>query len=245
YNKYKFDSMIYEVGSEQTLHFKQIFKILELLGNKWAKNCIHAAHGLYLDKDGKKFATRKGKTIFMEDILNEATELARREVKKRETTSKEENEKRARAIALAAIIYGDLKNYRINDIVFDIERFTSFEGDTGPYLLYSYARAKSILRKADYKKAKFKIEKLTDAEKSLLLELSKFPEVVISAYYSLSPNLIANYAFQLAQNFNEFYHSTLVIKSENEQFRLALVDSFSQVLKNALSLLGISVLEKM
>ena len=245
--KYKFDKMFYEAGSEQTLHFRQVFKILELLGNSWAKDCAHISHGLYLDKDGKKFATRKGKTVFMQDILDEAKSLAEKEILKREEKIKKSDlEERAKAIALAAIFYGDLKNYRANDMIFDIERFTSFEGDTGPYLLYSYARAKSILRKAGHKKyKKVKIEKLSDAEKSLISQLSQFPEIASNAYTNLSPNLIANYAFQLSQNFNEFYHKEQVIGSESQQFKLLLVECFSQVLKNALTLLGIPVLEKM
>jgi arginyl-tRNA synthetase len=246
YKKYKFNSMLYEVGSEQTLHFNQIFKVLELMNNKWAHNCRHIAHGLYLGKDGKKFATRKGKTVFMEDIINEASELARKEITKREPKiTKKELEKRANAIALAAIFYGDLKNYRVNDMIFDIERFTSFEGDTGPYLLYSYARARSILEKAKYKQKKYLLKNLNDSEKNLISQLNNFPAVVLDSYKSFSPNLIANYAFQLSQTFNEFYHSNKVIGSENEQFRLVLVSSFSQVIKNALKLLGISALEKM
>ncbi len=243
--KYNFDFMFYEVGSEQNLHFRQVFKILELLGHKWAKNCTHIAHGMYLGKDGKKFSTRKGKMLFMSDILNETDLLARDELKKRCKLSEKELEARSRAISNAAIIYGDLKNHHASDMVFDIERFTSFEGDTGPYLLYSYARARSILEKAKYKNKKYSIHNLNDSEKSLISILSNFPEVVKESYNSLSPNLIANYALQLSQTFNEFYHSNQVIRSENEQFRLVLVDSFSQVLKNSLSLLGIPVIEKM
>ena len=247
YKKYKFNIMLYEVGSEQKLHFQQVFKTLELMGYNWAKNCIHLNHGLYLGKDGKKFSTREGKTIFMGDIISEANSLAKKEILKREPKiSQKTLEKRARAIALAAIIYGDLKNYRVNDIVYDAERFTSFDGDTGPYLLYSYARARSILKKAKYNpKKKYTTHNLNDAEKKLVSQLGNFKKVVSNAYEGFSPNLIANYAFETAQLFNEFYHSDQVIGSENEQFRLVLVDSFSQVLKNALSLLGIKAIEKM
>jgi len=247
HKKYKFDSMFYEVGSEQKLHFEQLFKILELMGKPWAKNCKHISHGLYLDNDGKKLSTRKGKTVSMEGVFNEAKSLAEAEITKREPKLKKKDlEQRANAIALASIIYGDLKNYRVNDIVFDIERFTSFEGDTGPYLLYSYARAKSILKKAKFKSIKkYKIHNLNDLEKKLILQLNKFPQIVKNSYESLSPNLVANYAFETSQIFNEFYHSNPVIGSENEQFRLILVDSFSQVLKNALALLSISTLEEM
>ncbi len=244
HKKYKFDKMIYEVGSEQKLYFQQLFKVLELIGYSWAKDCIHVSHGLYLDTDGKKFATRKGKTIFMEEIIKETKELAKKEIKQRESLPEKELEKRALAIARAAIIYGDLKNYRENDIVFDIKKFLAFEGDTGPYLLYTYARAKSILRKSN-KKAGVSVKDLTEKEKALILELAKFPETVKKANESLAPNLIANYSFNLAQKFNEFYHSDKVINSENEAFRLQLVKASAQVLKNSLALLGIVALEKM
>lgn len=242
--RFKADYLLYEVGAEQKLHFKQFFKILELLGYKFAKNCVHIDHGLYLDKDGKKLATRKGKTIFMEDVLEETIELARRELSKREKLSKSELENRALKIARAAIFYGDLKNFRASDAIFDIEKFLKFEGDTGPYLLYTYARAKSILRKVENKKP-FKISEISDKEKKLILELSKFSEIVEKSYGTFSPNLIANYAFQLSQVFNEFYHSEKVIGSKNESFRLALVESFAHVLKNSLALLGIETLEEM
>lgn len=245
YKKYSFSQMIYEVGSEQKLNFQQLFKVLELMGYEWAKNCVHVAHGLYLDSDGKKFATRKGKTVFMSDVLFETVGLAKKEIMKREKLDEEELESRALAIARAAIIYGDLKNYLENNAIFDIEKFLSFEGDTGPYLLYTYARARSILSKNENKSKKVKTLQLTDKEKSLIVLMSSFPDIVKKAYESLSPNIIANYSFQLAQSFNEFYHSDKVIGSDNEQFRLKLVESFSQVLRNSLSILGIPVLDKM
>jgi len=163
YNRFKFSKMIYEVGQEQILYLKQVFKILELMGYDWAKNCIHVDHGFYLDKDGKKFATRKGKTVFMEDVLKETISLAEKEIKKRfPKLSKGELQRRANKVAIAAIFYGDLKNNRINNMIFDIDRFVSFEGDTGPYLLYSYARASSILEKA--KKQKLKKSEFEDFE---------------------------------------------------------------------------------
>lgn len=244
--KYNADFIFYEVGSEQKLHFQQIFKTLELMGYSWAKNLRHIDHGLYLGRDGRKFSTRKGKTIFMADILQETKSLARQELSKRqEKIPKSELEKRSLLIARAAIVYGDLKNHRSQDVVFDIKRFLEFEGNTGPYLLYSYARARSILRKARHKSSIEKTKSVTEKEKELILELSKFPEVVKSAHEQLSPNLIANYAFSLSQKFNEFYQSTKVIGSDEEKFRLSLVDSFSQVLRNSLGLLGIETIERM
>ena len=246
--KYKFDRMIYGVGQEQKLHFNQFFRILEKMGYAWAKDCVHVSHGLYLDKDGKKFATRKGKSVFMRDILGEVVERAKLRLsevgsRKSEVGSRE-LEERARKIALAAIFYGDLKNSRENNVVFDVDRFFSFEGDTGPYLLYSYARASSIVRNVKSKKI-VKILDLKDAEIRLLKKIDLFGEVVGKAYEGLAPNLVANYCYELAQMFNEFYHSCPVLGSEEEGFRLALVKKFGETLKKGLELLGIEVLEEM
>lgn len=245
HKKYKFEKMIYEVGQEQKLHFKQLFKILELMGYDWAKNCGHIYHGHYLDKNGKRFRTRKGKTVCMEDILNETLVMAEKEIKKREPKiSKRELKERATRIAISAIFYGDLKNNHKNNIVFDIKKFVSFDGNTGPYILYSYARASSIMKKAP-KEKKFEVYDLEETEVALVKKLSQFPEIVLNAYKSLNPSVIANYSYQLAQIFNEFYHACRVIGSEQETFRLALVQSFRQVLKNSLELLGIETIEEM
>jgi arginyl-tRNA synthetase len=243
-NKYKFVKMVYEVGQEQTLHFKQLFKILELMGNKWAKDCVHVEHGLYLDIDNKRFATRKGKTLFMKDILEETTKLTKKEIEKRTKLKKSELEERAHRIAIAAIFYGDLKNNRKNNIVFDLKRFVSFEGDTGPYILYSYARASSIIKKNAPQK-KFEILELQEKEIELVKKLLDFKKVAKEAHNSLNPSLIANYCYQTSKVFNEFYHVCQVIGSDEEAFRLALVEAFRIVLKNSLSLLGISTIEKM
>ena len=245
YKKYKFDKMIYEVGQEQKLYFQQFLKVLELMGNKWAKNCEHVYHGLYLDKDGKKFSTRKGKTVFMNDILEETIKLAKKGIKKRtKKISKPELERRANKIAIAAIFYGDLKNNRAHDSIFDLKKFVSFEGNTGPYIQYSYARATSILKKSK-NKDKFEVPDLSDDELKLVKKLSNFSKVAQDAYSSNNPSLIANYVYQLSQTFNEFYHSSKVIGSDKESFRLALIESFRQVCKSSLRLLGIDVLEKM
>jgi len=138
-----------------------------------------------------------------------------------------------------------LKNNRKTDAIFDIKKFVSFEGDTGPYLMYSYARASSILRKSGAILKKFELEKLEEKEIELVKKLSQFPEAVLNAWRNLNPSVIANYSYQLAQIFNEFYHVCKVIGSEQETFRLALVEAFRQTLKNSLSLLGIETIEEM
>src|SRR3989344_6320525 len=237
YKKYKFSKMIYEVGSEQKLHFKQVFKVLELIGYDWAKNCVHVDHGLYLGKDGKKFATRKGKTVFMKDVINETIELAKQIIEKKNPKLKNKNEI-ARKIAVSAIFYGDLKNNRINDIIFDIEKFLDFEGDTGPYLLYSYVRANSILKKAN-KANKLKIKNISEKEFLLIKKLSQFNDVLINSSEHMSPSILANYIFDLAQLFNEFYHSSQVIGSEKEDFLINLVLAFKNTIGKCLNLLGI------
>jgi len=180
----------------------------------------------------------------MKDILDDTIKLAEKEIKKREKIAKEELKKRSEKIAIASIFYGDLKNNRKNNIVFDPKRFVSFEGDTGPYILYSYARASSILRKNAPDK-KFEILDLNDKEIELVKKLLDFENVVTKAYNSLNPSLIANYCYQISKSFSEFYHVCPVIGSEEQAFRLALVEAFRIVLRNASSLLGISVIEKM
>ncbi|VVB80331.1 Arginine--tRNA ligase [uncultured archaeon] len=246
FEKYKFNRMIYEVGQEQKLHFKQVFRVLKLLGYDFSDDCVHVAHGLYLGEDGKKFATRKGKTVMMKEVIKETYEIAKKNLLSREAKLSDlDLDHRAHSIALSAIIYGDLKNYRENDVVFDIDKFLEFEGNTGPYLLYAYARASSILRKVKSKKQKVEIFDLSPQETALLTKLQNFPNVVKSAYDQLAPNLIANYSYELAQIFNEFYHAHPVIGSKEEAFRLKLIDAFRNVLKTGLGLLGIDVLEEM
>jgi len=245
YKKHKFDKLIYEVGSEQSLHFRQFFMVLEKLGFKWAKDCVHVSHGLYLDNDGKKFSTRKGKTVYMSDIIEETVEKAKKNIKERAgDLSNKELERRAMVVAIAAIKYGDLKTYRQNSMVFDIDKFLAFEGDTGPYLLYSYARASSILKKAKSKE-KLEIGELEESEIALVKKIDMFPKVVENAYNNLAPNLIANYSYELAQIFNEFYHNCPVMGSDKVAFRLKLVDAFRATLKKSLGLLGIDTLEEM
>jgi arginyl-tRNA synthetase len=245
YKTYKFDRMIYEVGQEQKLHFRQVFRVLKLLGYDFSDNCVHVAHGLYLGEDGKKFATRKGKTVMMKDVIEETYEIAKKNLVSRGAKLSElDLEHRARAVSLAAIIYGDLKNFRENDVVFDLDKFLEFEGNTGPYLLYSYARASSILRKVK-SKAKVEILDFSKEESALLTKISKYPEIVKASYEQLAPNLIANYSFELAQTFNEFYHAHSVLGSKEEGFRLKLLEAFRNVLKSSLNLLGIEPLDEM
>ena len=246
HKKYNFEKMIYEVGQEQTMHFQQVFKILELMGYGWAKNCVHVKHGLYLGKDKKKFSTRKGKTADLNEIIDITEKYAQKEISKRfPELGQKELKERALKVALASIFYGDLKNNRETNIIFDPKSFVSFEGNTGPYILYSYARASSILKKTKTKD-KFSVpKKLEDKERDLFKSLTDFPEVALKAFKNYNPSIIANYIYSICKTFNEFYHAHPVIGSDEEPFRLALIESFRQVLRNSCNLLGIKLLEEM
>ena len=240
----KVDRSVYVAGAAQRHHFMQLFKTLELMKFPQAEKCRYVPV-TEVRLPGGKMSSRTGENVLYSDFKKEMLSHVQQEIKKRNPTiAKKELEKRSLAITIAALKYDMLKQDVDKSIVFNKEESLKFEGDTGPYLLYTYARAQSILSKASPAKSS-KTPFLTEKEKALIVALASFPEVVKQAYEALSPNLIANYAFQLAQSFNEFYHAERVIGSESESFRLSLVDAFSQVLKNALALLGIPVLEKM
>lgn len=247
FKEHKIDTSIYVVGSEQKLHLYQLFKTLELMKFKQAEKCKYVPVSLVRLPWGK-MSSRTGENILYSAFMKELTDYASKEIEKRHKLKKEALEKRALAIAIASLKYSMLKQDARKTFVFRKEEALKFEGDTGPYLLYTYARAKNILKKAKYKeRSKYALDRIAvdDSEKNLISQLGLFPEVVSQACQKLSPNSIANYAYQIAKLFNEFYHSAKVIGSEKERFRLVLVDSFAQVLKNSLFLLGITVIERM
>jgi len=222
-----------------------LLKTLEIMGLNKNRKYDFLTYGMVRLPTGK-MSSRTGENILYSEFMNEITDYAKEEIKKRSPDIPSGDlAKRSLAISISAMKYSMLKQDSNKVIIFDKQEALSFEGNTGPYLLYTYARAQSILRKAKQISKKYPIHNLTDLEKALVFQLRDFPDVVSRAYENLSPNLIANYAYQLAQTFNEFYHANQVIGSENEKFRLVLVDSFSHVLKNALHLLGIQVIDKM
>jgi len=244
--KYRFSKAIYEVGSEQKLYFQQLFKTLEIAGFEWAKDLIHVDHGLYLGEDGRKFSTRKGKIVFMEDVLTEGINKAEKIIKEK-NPKLENKEKIAEKIAVGAIKYGDLKNDRINDVIFSWNKFLDFNGETGPYIQYAYVRACSILKSA---KLKMKIDYSLLNKKSeieLIKHLNEFPQIVKKAALEYKPHIVAKYVYDLAKIFNDFYEKIPVLKAENKlkNTRLALVFCVRQVLENGLNLLGIEAPRKM
>ena len=242
--EFKLTKSIYLTGNEQNYHFQALFSILEKLGFSEKEKLFHLSYGM-LSLPGGKIKSREGKTADADDIIEEVQKLAAKELSSRGKLSKKELEKRSLVVALAAIKYWLLKLDRKKDTVFNPKESLNFEGDTGPYLLYSYARANSILKKAKPKQKKILLGELEKSEIELISKLNSFPELVEKAYRTLNPAVIANYSFELAQIFNEFYHACPVIGSEKEFFRLRLVECFKQVLSNSLTLLGIETLEKM
>ena len=241
-NKLKFRKIIYVVGSEQSLHFEQLFAICNLLSLK--VNTLHIKFGLIMLPEGK-MSTRKGNVIFLEDVFNKLESLASR-ILKEKGLSKNKAET-AKIIATASLIYADLSNDRVNTITFDWNRILDFNGNSAPYIQYTNARALSILSKQS--SSHFMDFSLLQHEKELKLikHLSLFQEKVLQSYQSNKPHIIANYSHELCRIFNEFYHECPVLKSQKDlkNSRLSLVKAFTIVLSNAMSLLNIKLPKKM
>ncbi|MGA2130168.1 MAG: arginine--tRNA ligase [Candidatus Pacearchaeota archaeon] len=225
------------LGEDQKLYFQQLEETLKLL-HITPPSVVHYSFILLAKKGkSKKMSTRSGDVVLLEDFISEAIKKAQK---------KSKNKKIAEKVAIGAVKYAIIKNGPNKIINFNLDEALNFEGDTGPYLMYSYARASSIIKKSKKSLKDFEIGELEEKETELVKKLSEFSEVVHNSYKNLNPSLIANYALQLSQTFNEFYHTCKVIGSEEkESFRIALVESFRNVLKNALWLLGIETLEEM
>ena len=254
-SKWKPDSIVIETGVEQTLHFQQVFFASKLIGYAKDEELVHVSHGLYRTKEGK-FSTRKGQTIHLEKVLGEAVDKAREIIEQSETTrglSEQEKIGVAKAVGIGGIKYNDLSQHPSGDIVFDWDKILNLKGNAAPYLQYTYARCKSILRKAkvlklNSVKLKLSLTRLSTEEVSILRLLYRFEEIVREAAEKFSPNLVCNFVFDLAQRYNLFYNTNPVLKAETEEaknFRLLLTASVAQVIKNSLSLLGIAVPERM
>lgn len=250
--KWNPDLQIFEVGSEQSLYFKQVFAMAEMMELFNLNQLKHTAHGQYLASDGKRFSTRSGKTIKLEDVLDEAIDRA----KKLGNT----NAKTAVSVGIGAIKYFDLMHSIGNDVLFDWEKMMNMEGNSGPYLQYTAARANSVLRKAELpitnyqfsNKLQIRNYKLEIEEELVLRALVRFSEVILSAAKNYSPNILCSYLFDLAQKFNSFYNAHRIISDESTDlslqttaFRLRLTSAVGQVLKNGLKLLGIQAPERM
>ncbi|MFJ7728721.1 arginine--tRNA ligase [Neobacillus sp. NPDC097160] len=243
---YHFVHSLYVVGHEQSLHFKQLIAVLGKMGYEWAKNMVHVPFGMML-KDGKKMSTRKGKVVLLEEVLNESIAMAHHNIEEKNPNLANKDAV-AKQVGVGAVIFHDLKNNRMNDIEFSLEEMLRFEGETGPYVQYTFARACSILRKANWQ-AGLQAETYTNSwEKewkvaSLLME---FAPSIKRACENFDPSQVAKYIVDLAQAFNKYYAEVKVLEeNEEREARLALVYSVTAVLKEGLRLLGIEAPEEM
>lgn len=242
---YDFVKSIYVVGQEQINHFKQLKAVLKEMGFDWCDDMTHITFGL-VTKDKKKLSTRKGNIILLEPTLDEAISRALSQIEAK-NPNLENKEEVAHAVGVGAVKFFDLKTDRDNGYDFDLEAMVSFEGETGPYVQYAYARIQSILRKANFVPSAENNYKLADAESwEIIKHIQNFSTVVERAGDKFDPSLIAKYAINLAQAFNKYYaHTRILDESPERDSRLALAYATGVVLKEALRLLGVKAPEKM
>lgn len=246
---YNFSKCLYVTGQEQKLHFAQVFKVVELLGNEWSKDqLVHIPYGL-VSLEGAKLSTRSGNIIYAEDILLEAISKIKEIIEEKNPDIPDKDET-AKKIGVGAVLFNDLYNQRIKDVSFKWEKLLNFDGETGPYVQYTYARCASILRKVeDFSPANsIDYSLLADVDSmELLKELSRFPKVVVDASDKYEPSVVARFAVDVAQAFNKFYNANRINVEDKEtrDARVTLVHLTKKVIKDAMALLGIDCPEQM
>ena len=242
---YDFHKCLYVVAYQQNLHFQQIFKVLELMGNDWAKDLVHVAYGMVSLEDGA-MSTRKGKVVWLEDVINKCIEKAYKIIEEK-NPGLDDKENIAEKVGVGAVIFGALYNNKIKDIVFSYDKVLSFEGETSVYVQYTCARANSVLNKSGEEIRVPSGYEPNTAEAEVVKQLADFPQTLNESAEKYEPSYIARYAVELAQRYNKFYIENKILTAEGDSkyFRLALTKAVLQTLKNALSLLGIGVPEKM
>ncbi len=242
---YDFDKCLYVVAYQQNLHFKQFFKVLELMGKEWAKDLVHVAYGMVSLEEGT-MSTRKGNVVFLEDVINKCIDKAYGIIDEKNPNLENKRET-AQKVGVGAVIFGALYNNKIKDIVFSYDKVLNFDGETSVYVQYTCARANSVLQKGGEVIA-YELPELTAEEIELVKALATLPETVSSAAEKYEPSFIARFAVDVAQKFNKFYFNCKILAAEDEKtknFRLALTGATLQALKNAFALLGIGIPEKM
>lgn len=242
---YDFYKCLYVVAYQQNLHFKQIFKVLELMGEPWAKDMVHVAYGMVSLEDGA-MSTRHGRVVLLEDVINKTIEKAL-EVIDAKNPYLENKEETAKIVGTGAVIFGALAQNKIKDIVFSYDKVLNFDGETGPYVQYTVARCNSVIKKAGNIDAKGVVDTVTDDEFALAVQLESFPATIVAAAEKYEPSFITRYAVETAKAFNKFYLNCKVIGEDKERscFRLKLTKATKTCLTSALALLGIKAPEKM
>lgn len=242
---YDFAKSLYVVGNEQSNHFKQLKAVLKELGFDWSDDMEHIPFGL-ITQGGKKLSTRKGKIVLLEEVLNEAVTLAGNQINEK-NPDLANREEVAKQVGVGAVIFHDLKNDRLNNFDFVLDEVVRFEGETGPYVQYTHARAMSILRKANFTPDATQRYALNDKDSWEVVKLlQKFPETVMQAAEKYEPSVIAKHSIHLAQAFNKYYaHVRILDEDAQKEARLALVYAVATVLKEDLRLLGLHAPEEM
>jgi arginyl-tRNA synthetase len=247
YETYKFAKMLYVVGSDQRLHFQQVFKVLGLMGFPWAKDCVHVDFGL-IKFNAEKMGTRRGNIIFLEDVLDRAVELAEEIVHEKNPTLANKHEV-AEAVGIGAVVFADMSTRRLKDVNFEWEKVLTFEGETGPYVQYTHARACSVLRKANQPvQTDVDCTPLTpDEDFALVRLLVDYPAVLRRAAEHCEPFFVTDYLLTLAEAFNKYYHNYRILTDETRlrEARLLLVKGVQAILHSGLHMLGIQALEEM
>ncbi|OJW18247.1 arginine--tRNA ligase [Mucilaginibacter sp. 44-25] len=251
YNDYHMDESIYVVGNEQDYHFKVLFLILEKLGKSWAKGLYHLSYGM-VDLPSGKMKSREGTVVDADDLMADMYSTAKEQTDaagKVEGLSDSEKDALYHTIGMGALKYFLLKVDPKKRLLFDPNESVDFQGHTGPFIQYTHARIKSVLAKAGYKGVAFtSTDALDPVERDLIVSLTKFPETIAEAAKGHSPAVVANYIYEVAKNFNKFYHEKSVNQAETEdlkQFRMQLSAATANVIKRGMKLLGIQVPERM
>ena len=244
---YDFDKSIYVVGSQQELHFKQCFEIIKKMGYEWYKDMIHVQFGMVALEEGT-MSTRKGRVVFLEDVLNQAIDRTRQIIDEKNPEAENIDEV-AKAVGVGAVVFQELSNSRIKDYTFSWDRTLSFEGETGPYVQYTHARCCAVLKKAAQPvSADINYELLSDQDAADVLSvLENFNKSLMTAMKKNEPHIVTRFVLDLAQAFNKFYHNSpiLVDDADLRAARLALVEATRQTIENALKILGMKAPQKM
>ena len=242
--EYDFVMSLYVAGGEQTGHFKQLKQVLKKMGYDWSDNIHHIPFGL-ITQGGKKLSTRKGNVVFLDQVLKDAVSLAEQQIEEKNPNLSNKKQV-AHDVGVGAVVFHDLKNDRMDNFDFDLEEVVRFEGDTGPYVQYTNARAQSILRKANKEIAMDNLSLNDDWSFAVAKALADFPAIVEKASEKFEPSIIAKYALDLSKKFNKYYANVRILDEDNQlNARLALVQATSIVLTEALRLLGVNAPKEM